>query len=285
MFKCFIKKQLLAVLSLVPFAVALLLLTPLSLLAQQQPDCSDSLRLTVSTVKRSEDYLSVITPFLDVMAESVGKSPQLVFTNGWAASVNSFSHNSADLVLVPQSMLNVVQANPELRPVIRTPGADVILVATKSSNIRSINQLAGKRVGTVKDSTEEVIAQKRLMQAGIIETVELTSVVSPGDVFMGLFQNRFDGVFIIEPSMDWLQPSFQGKLAKVANMGRTNGLYLYAGACINDTEYQALVQALLAKPGDKRVSRFIEHFNFGRFVAVSPGDVEKALQQDFSSPQ
>ncbi|ARN73334.1 hypothetical protein BST96_03960 [Oceanicoccus sagamiensis] len=267
------------------WVLALVLFVPHLALAQAQTQCTDTLRLTVSTVKRSEDYLSVIKPFLATMAESLGKKPQLFFTDGWSASVHGFSQNSADLVLVPQSMLNVVHAKPELRPVIRTPGARVLLITEKSSTIRSMEQLRDKKVGTVRDSTEAMIAQQRLSQAGLLEAVELSSVVSPSDVYMGLFQDRFDAAFVIGESMDWLQPTFREKLVQVAEMGRTNGLFLYAGSCVSDAQLKTLEQALLSNPVDERVTRFIEHFNFGRFVAISPGDVEKALKQDFSSDQ
>ena len=257
----------------------ILAVMPLGLSAQQPSQCADTLKLTVSTVKRSEDYASVIKPFLSVMAEALGKKPQLVFTDGWAASVNAFSENSADLVLVPQSMLAIVNVKPELRPVVRTPGATVILIAEKNSDIHSIEQLGNQRVGTVKDSTEELMARKVLAQAGLSDSVELISVVSPGDAFMGLFQDRFAGAFVIEPSMDWLQPSFKNKLVKVEVVGSTEGLYLYAGQCVGASGVSAIQQALLAEPPDPRVSRFIRHFNFGHFIAASRDDVEKALQQ------
>ena len=242
-------------------------------------DCDDNLRLAVSSLKRSTDYLSFLTPFINTLGETTASQSEVIFTEGWLAAIDALNESRADLAFVPQVLLHAVHTDEKLRPVAKTPGTDIVLITGKKSEIKSILHLGGKRVAVMKDSTGQLMASSALKKAGIINEVQFSAMAYPGDVFIGLFQGRFDAAFIAHSAMGWIPELLQDKIQVLAAVGETAGLYLYAGACVSDDNVQRFSETLLTRPEDVRVRAFLEQYNFESFIPVTAGEINAAIRQ------
>ncbi|WP_159931077.1 PhnD/SsuA/transferrin family substrate-binding protein [Oceanicoccus sp. KOV_DT_Chl] len=209
----------------------------------------------------------------------------MLFVDSWASSLEALKTNRADLSFIPQSMLMRTQENPKLRVVANIPGVDVMIYTKKDSKLASIDQLTDKKVAAVLDSTGQLMGANALKKLGILTNVEYSSLVSPIDLFVGLFQNRYDAIFISSTAFHSLQISFQQRLKSIGKLGTSSGLYLYAGECVNDSRLELMKRRLLTDDPEPGISYFLAQFGFGKFAPVSEAELTRAIAaaKDLSS--
>lgn len=235
--------------------------------------------MTIATVKRIEDYLAVINPFLKVLGDAVDRRPETIFSDGWTAASEHLLSGRADLAIVPQSMVPTLHNGLKLLPLVKTPGAKIALFVGVDSKITSLEQLVGLRVAVIKDSTGQLSAIKTLSDRQLINQIDLIQATTPSEVSLGLLNGEFDAAIVAEIAVGQLRPVFKDRLQVVEYVGATEGLFVYLGPCFNTEEREVLASILLDYQSQRRVSDFLRYFNLGKFIPVDEALVMESIEK------
>jgi len=244
-----------------------------------EEQCTDEFRMTIATVKRIEDYLAIINPFLTVLGKAVDRQPETIFSDGWVAASEQLLTGRADLAIIPQSMVPRLHAGLNLLPLVKTPGAKIALFVGVDSSITSLEQLIGLRVAVIKDSTGELSAIKTLTDRQLVNQIDLVEATTPSEVSLGLLNGEFDAAIVAEIAVGQLRPVFKDRLKVIEYVGETQGLFIYLGPCFNDKERAVITEILLNYESERRVQDFLRYFNLGRFIPVDETIVMDSIEK------
>ena len=231
--------------------------------------CDNELRMAVATVRRAEDYLSLIEPFVEELAESIERESDTLFAYGWSDAVTRFSNGEANLIIVPQSKLAQVYSQAKQLPLVKTPNAKIVIYTNKTSTIEGIGDLRNKRIAVINGSTGHMVAVKTLKAAGLMSEVELMRVTTPNQLAIGLLKGTYNAAIVVDIALGQLTQPYMEKLKIVEQIDQTHGLFLFVANCFNQDERDRLTATLLAYQSNPKIKEFMTQFDLVGWEPVS----------------
>jgi phosphonate transport system substrate-binding protein len=219
-------------------------------------------------------------PLTDFLAEQLDRPIRLETAANYAEFYQRTNERRYDILFTAPHFYYIAQRKAGYRVLVRVdaPTLKAIIVTRKDSNIKSLDDLRGKKLATVDPLALGTALVKALLSANHIDPAkDLTLVATPthNASLLSAYKHVTDAASLMQPPYSRAKSEVKENMRIIAQTAGTPHMPISVSASVSDKDAATIENALLSLKSSEEGKALLKHLSWPGFIKASPAEYDE----------